>query len=411
MSNAYQSTADNSKWRIHLCALDGTFPPGSGPVLNAGDKDFVYQLNSGRQMTWSMTLDNPRCQYVLNNDCLAKVYRKNRLGNWVLLLVGDVISMEETSQGDIGKLTCIAADPFWRLNQRWLGWATDDNNQGIPYLEPATGTTDLTYLIVAALASANNGGSGEYTGTEFYTGIYFGPTIQLTGQQNICGPLYAAQVSTTIQALCATAGGPDFELVPAEPAGAWPLTTIANMNVWSHLGTLDPSCIFEYGMGRNTLASYDRIVTKSNLANIVLALPPGFPTLSAADDHTAYAIDYTSLNARGMLMYIDNSGITPLSLRQALVNGDLSIMSNPQQQLSAAPVADCPLDYTADYNVGDLVICRAFDKASDTIRFNGSVRLYGVELTSDVNDLETCTLTLTPDGASGTTFPNVPGDI
>lgn len=401
-----------SKYAIHLCALDGSFPAGSGPVLNASAKDFVYNIDSGRQMTWAMTLDNPRTPYILNNDCLAKVYRQTRLGTWQLLMVGDVVSLEEQTSGDIGTLTCIAADPFWRLNQRWIGTSTDTaSGQGLPYQDPPTTdtagtTTDLSTMIVDLLANANE---------DWNTGIELG-TVEMTGQESILGPIYVQQTAATIQSVCALDGGPDFEVVPVEPTGAWPDTIIAEMNVLTHLGFIPevdepPNATFQYGFGNLSIASYDRIITKSNLANRVLSLPQGFPSLSAADDTTAQANDTTSQANRGLFVYVDNSGVISLALRDQLVAGDLAVMSVPQQQLSITLVPNPSLDFGVDYNVGDVCGAQAYDKDTDTIRFNGTIRLYGVELTTDDNELETVTLTLTPDNESGTTFPDVPGGI
>lgn len=241
----------------------------------------------------------------------------------------------------------------------------------------------------------------------FYTGIAIGTNTASTN--SVLGPVYASYSSDIIQQICASGGGPDFEIVPNEPTGAWPGTTIGTINTVPHLGTIPlsgvpPAVTFEYGTGRSTLASYDRLLTRQQVANTIWSTPQGFPTLSAAGDTTIDVQDATSLAAIGQFDYLLASDVTTLAMRTELITEALGVMKSGQQQLTFQPTVDCPHDYGQDYKVGDIVGAMAKDPTIRSVRFNGTTRLYGVQITADENDADTTQLTLIPSQVSDSSF-------
>lgn len=387
---------DQSKWRFNITALDGSTPPGAGWVLNTAAKQFTYNINSGKSTQFIMNIDNPRANYVLSNDCLLKVYRRNRLGNYDLLMVGDVISTEETGQGDIGVITVTATDPFWRLQHRAIGMGVDARGRGVGWSDGTYAADGVTILknvdmsqAIADLVQA------AFWNAYAYTGIRIG-TVQAS-TSNPIGPIYATMIGDIIQQITTTLGGPDFEIVPVEPSGAWPNTTIGQLNVWPHLGSLTPTCIFDYGVGKHNVASYDRLVTKDGIANLIWSTPNGFPTSSAKGDSVLSATDNNSIMVRGQHEYIlSGDNLASPALRQELANETLAVLSPGRQQITFVPIVDCPSDFMVDYRVGDIVTARA--NVNGQFRFSGTARIYGVTFQINENDQETPALTLIPGG-------------
>lgn len=387
-----------------ITAIDGSTPEGSGPVWNAGSKQYTYNINAGRQAQFTMNIDNPRANFILNNPCLMKMYRRNRNNVWNLMMVGDVISTEETGQGDVGGITVVGADPFWRLAHRVIGVGIDSRGRGIGWSDGTIGadnvtvvtTKDLGTIIHDLLATLNAWGGTPYA----YTGIQAG--VREPSINNSIGPIYATIAADVIQQIVTTLGAPDIEMMPVEPTGAWPWTTIAQLNVWAHLGQANPivPAVFEYGCGKHNVQSYDRLVNRDGMATNVYSLPQGYPSVSAIGDRIISAGDITAAVAEGIREYIvaaDNL-VSP-ALRQELVNETLAVLKNPRQQITFVPVPGITQpDFMVDYHVGDVVAARAYDISTNTYRFNGTARLYGVTLQVDENDLETIALTLIPGG-------------
>lgn len=398
--------ADQSKWKLSVCALDGSFPSGSGQVFNAANKQFTYNINAGRQGQFAINIDNPRANYILSNDCLLKAYRRNRLGAYSLFMVGDIITAEESSQGDIGIVTVAAADPFWRLQHRLIpqSISLDSRGRGLGWSNGTIAADGITINFKDDVAQMIQDMVGEVN-TVWYTGITGG--ILQTSYQSTVGPVYAAYAGDQIQQMCATLGGPDFELAPHEPSGTWPGVTIATLNLYTHLGSIaiPPAAIFQYGAGKKNVASYTRLLDKSNKANVVYSLPPGFPSVNALNDSLVGDFDGTSILNSGLYEYIvsmdtssvvGSGSVTPL--RQELVDETVSILSHARQQVTFVPTVNCNLDFGVDYNVGDIVGAQAYDITTKTWRFNGTARLYGVQFTIDDNDSESAALTLIPGG-------------
>lgn len=379
---------DQSRWRYVVTDMSGGTTAGGGPVLNTSQKQFSHSKNGGKTAQFTLNIDNPKASYILSNDCLLKVYRRTRLtGQWQRLMVGDIIHAEEDGQGDTGLVTVVAADPWWRFQRRIMGLGVDALGRGTGFTDgSATGLVDIGQILVDMINAQNAG---------FNTGVSVG-TLQ-PSTTGFIGPVYAQFVGDLFQQLCATLGGPDFEIVPLEPSGFMPNTIIGQMNVWAALGSSRPNTFFEYGTGRYNVATYSRILSKDGLCNEAISLPQGFPDLISAGDNIITAQDSGSMNSIGLYQDIVPSDVVSRPLRQELANEYITVRAHARQQITFTPTVDCPYDYGVDYNVGDTVQARAF--VNGGYRYNGSVRIYGVDIAVDDNDAETPALTLIPPGS------------
>lgn len=377
------AVTDQSRWRYVMTDMSGN---PKGFAFNATGKQWGYHINAGRTAQFTINIDNPVANFILNNDSLMKVYRKTRTTNaWQLLMVGDTVQVEESAQGDVGLLTVVATDPWARLQARLIGMAMNSIGQGTGFTDgTVTSLVDLGQILADILA---------YLNSVAYTGIEMG---SLTGSTtSYIGPVYAQAVGDMFQQICNTLGGPNFEIVPVEPTGgAMPYTTIGVMNVTPTLGTYKPNTIFDYGTGKFNVQSYDRILSKDGLANMVYSPPQGFPSLSAAGDGMITASDSTSINALGMYEAIADTDVITPALRQELCNETLAIRKQARQQITFTPTVDCPYDYGVDYDVGDIVVSRAY--VNGGYRYNGTTEIYGVDISVDDQDAESPTLTLIP---------------
>lgn len=382
---------DQSKWRFVVTDMSGNANAfGTGMIQNASSKTFANSLNAGRTASCVMNIDNPAANFLLTQDALLKVYRKSRLGGaYQLLMVGDVVHVEETATNDSPTVQILAADPWFRFQHRLIGLAVDARHRGIGFTDGTVSSLkDLGQIVIDALNQANSG---------FNTGVTAG-TISGASFNTYVGPVYAIFLADLITQSCNTLGGPDIEIVPNEPSGAMPATMIGTLNIHGGatggLGQARPNTVFEYGTGSHNLSGYNRLLSKDGMANSVISLPQGWPTLIAAGDAIVAAIDVPSLNAVSLFEDVVTSDLTVGVLRQELCNEALAVRKRARQQIQISPTINCNVDYNVDYGVGDIVVCRAL--VNNTYRFNGTVRIYGVQFQLDDNDAETLTLTTIP---------------
>jgi hypothetical protein len=393
------AVADESRWKYVITDLAGGQPSGTGMIANASSKTFGYNINSARTASATMTVDNPVADYCMSNDALMKVYRRNRLGNFQLYTVGDVTVSEEDGDGNSETVTLSCTDGWFRM-KRALGVTNDSFGRGIPYyyglladqVTPAPVEIGEALLITLAILNAYS-----------YSGVTPGASTGAT--YTSYGPVYSMYFSDIIQQSCAVLGGPDFEFEPCEPVITLYGVQIATLNFYSHLGTIDPNnnAVFEYGTGKKSMATYKRVRTKANIANNVLSLPQGYPTVTAAGDHLVQKFDPASVAAIGEFDYIlENDNLVTIPMRTLLAQNALAILKQQQEQITFTPSVDCPVEFdptrTVDgsYGMGDIVQARAYSALTGKLRFNGTARVYGVNFTVDENDAETATLTLIP---------------
>jgi hypothetical protein len=217
--------------------------------------------------------------------------------------------------------------------------------------------------------------------------------------------------------------GPEFDpsTFPITPGTAVNNTVIARLNIYFPVGNFlvspgpppvfsdgHPFPVFEYGVGKHNVQSYVRTKDKSQLINQWYSFPDGFPTQNPDDDAVAVSNPATltsegtvgdSITNRGGYESVDPGqiGQESITLRQALVDADASITAVPRQQITFTPVINCDVDWAVDYFVGDVVTVRAFvadaNNGAGSWRFNGTVRIYGLDAQIDDNEQEQLNLT------------------
>lgn len=387
------SIIDQSRWKYIITDLAGNAPSGTGLLANSSNKTFSYNLNATRTATVTVGVDNPVADYCMSNDALMKVYRQNRRREWQLFTVGDVTTSEEDGDGNNEIVTLSCTDGFFRM-RRALGVTNDSLGRGIPFLY-GLGIDQLTpepVEIGAALLITL-----DFLNNVNYTGVAQGTTTGVTTTSY--GPVYAMYFADVIQQSCAILGGPDFAFVPCEPTTNAFGVQISTLNFYSHLGAIDPhtDAVFEYGIGVKNMATYKRVRSKVNVANNVLSLPQGYPTVIASGDHLIQEFDPPSIAAITELDYIlENDNLTTIPMRTLLTQNALAILKQQQEQITFTPSVDCPIEFGTDYGMGDIVQARAYSVKTGKIRFNGTARVYGINYAVDENDAETASLTLIP---------------
>jgi hypothetical protein len=212
-----------------------------------------------------------------------------------------------------------------------------------------------------------------------------------------------------------------------------------------------PFPVFEYGTGKRNVQAYRRVRDKSQLVNMWWNLPDGFPSTNHTNDPvvrtqtnvvTSEGTVQTSINRRGGYESVDptdlgseqatgpitggggggasiaevaervehftekfskmdpqealTTALTVRSMRQQLVNAEAQVTAVPRQQIQFTPVIDADTDWTVDYFVGDVVTVRAYIQETNSWRFNGTLRIYGVDATIDDNEQEQITVTTVP---------------
>lgn len=384
---------DESRWRFVLTDMNGATNTGGGLIINSQQKQFNDNLNNAKTAQCTLDITHPLADFAINADCLMKVYRKDRLGSWHLLINGDVMSQEEDGTGGDyeGSITIGCADPWWRVQHRFLGTATNVDGSGVGYTE---GTNAAP--IDAATVCQNI----LQTLIDLYPIGFTIAEVDATGTLTYIGPIYITNAGDTLSQVVNSTGGPEIEFVPNEPSGVMPNTQIATAHIRVHQGQLRPNAAFEYGTGLYNVAQYSRIRAKTGQCNIAYSPPQGFPSAPAAGDNMLFT-EGTNLATVGMYQDIVQSDVASIPLRQELCNEYVTVRQGAQQQLSITPAPNCDLDYTVDYICGDVVTARAW--INGEVRFNGTTRIFGVGFTVDENDVETPTLTLIPSSASGVT--------
>lgn len=192
----------------------------------------------------------------------------------------------------------------------------------------------------------------------------------------------------------------DFELAPSEPTADTNQSgvvgaglKIASLNIRTAIGTTKPAAIFEYGTGGRTVKSYRRITDRNGLCNQAYSL-------GGADNiDVRSSTDFTSITARGLFQEV----VTPLDLasdensllRQAWADANVNIRKVPRELITFEPSENAP-GYgsgATEYLVGDTVTGRAI--VNGDVRFNGTSRVYGVDISVDDEGKATITPTLT----------------
>lgn len=367
-----------ARWQFVLTELNGT---QIAELLNASDRRVALSLNRVPVLSGRVRLDNSYADRLLACNVLVKAYR-----NSVLRFVGPVIAAEEVSDGQAASVAFNAAGPLWRLGHRLIGKTAAGYTHGT-----AGAPVDTTTLLSTVLSTVN---------TDSYTGIDAG-TLTSTGTTSYVAWAPYKPALEGISEIANALGGPDFEVAPQEPSTVAGGTRIGLLNASAAIGSSKPAAVFEYGVGRKNVASYNRQVTVETMLNAAY----GLPSSSDGAGTVVTATDATSITAYGRLEGVVPSDGTA-DLRQRLVNEHVRIRKIPRQLIRFAPTREDPdrpgrvPQFGVDFIIGDAVPFRAVMRRQDgtvSTRVNASLRIYAVDFTIDDQGLETPTFTLTAD--------------
>jgi hypothetical protein len=194
----------------------------------------------------------------------------------------------------------------------------------------------------------------------------------------------------------------DFEFVPVEPTLSDPVTSaqpevkIADLNVALSLGQERPHAVFEFGDGAHSIKSW-RCQSSRDILNRAFALPPDFPTPNALGQvATRMAVDDVSIDDRHQLYEeVIPSDLQDPALLQALVDAYVQVRKVPRQIFSFEATASAPV-FGTDYFIADTVPVRV--TVAGEKRFEGLVRVWGIDLSIDENGEETLTPILVDEG-------------
>lgn len=351
---------------------DRAFVP-QGEIIDAYDRRVALPLNKLDTLSLKVRLDNPLADRMVTTEGYIKAYR-----NKILRYIGPIISAEEVASNAEASVAVNSVGAGWVLQKRLVG-------------KSATGRRFTSAIDRAAIVSTL---LGELN-AEDETGIVAGSMSSASSVTYTAGPY--RPMTEVITELGASFDGYDWRIFPVENwlDGILLGTNIGRLEAYPVMGTQRPEAIFEWGEGRNNIASYRRSVSRDTQANKVYhstsAGPdaPGTPTISA--------IDATSITDWGLLEDLAQADLVDATLRQKLVDEHVLVRKNPRQVINFEPHID-PANlgllpkFGVDYNVGDQIIARA--KYAGRERFNGWFRVWGVEFNLDNHGVERATLTL-----------------
>lgn len=183
----------------------------------------------------------------------------------------------------------------------------------------------------------------------------------------------------------------DFSFTPFEPVAdvnehSVAGVKIAEFNAEQVIGTDKTTTIFEAGGGNRGIKAWRHQISR-DLINRAISLPSD---ISTAD--VRQADDSLSQQARGLFEAVTPSDVGDAGMRQAWVNAQVEAKATPQHQVTFDPSSTAPT-FGTDYEVGDTVTARGI--YAGTSRFNGTVRVFKVEISIDEQGVETVSPVLT----------------
>lgn len=350
---------------------DSNFVP-QGEILNASSRKVALPLSKLSTASFQVRMDNPLADQLMTTSGYIKCYRRPYGGEWSLQHFGPIVSSEMSGDRDKGTISVNSVGAGWVLQKRLAG----KSSTGVQF----TVATDRAQ-IAKVLIDVTNAENDTHIDTTLYTPSS-GSTVTYTA-----GPY--KPVMDCITELATAIDGFDwyFNIIDNFSNGVVTGNKIASFLAAPLLSSgQKPDAAFEWGTGRNNIASFKWQVSRDTQANKVYHNTsngpdaPGFPTVSA--------LDTDSISNWGLLEDLANADLLDNSMRQNLVNEHVKVRKNPRQVIEFTPHID-PYDsgrlprYTTEWNVGDEVPARI--GFHDVTKFDAFVRVYGV--TFDINDL------------------------
>jgi hypothetical protein len=359
-----------------------------GEILQAKEREVTLNLNKLDSAKFKVRLDNPLADALMTTSGYVKAYRDDKLQYF-----GPIIAAEESFDKEgIPYIGITSSSAGWVLNKRYFGKGPMGSLWVVPSMDKA-----------AVIAN----GIDAVLNPEDHTGIIAHTAPYPSGGGPATNPFPVPPYTKALDLLNTTANvldGFDWRILPAENwiGGAFvgDGQTIATFFAQETIGAERAGAIFEWGAGRNNIASYSRIVNRevqaTRMFHHVVEGPdaPGYPTV-IRNDTDAQA-------AWGLLEETAEADLHDLTLRQGLADAHLAIRKNPKQTITFTPHIDPARtgalpNYDTDYTLGDTVVARA--RYAGVTRFNVKVRVYAVNFKLDDNNgLERAELTLLDEG-------------
>lgn len=177
--------------------------------------------------------------------------------------------------------------------------------------------------------------------------------------------------------------GFDWTIFPTEAKEVGGVMTIGQLETQEDIGKVQPNAVFEWGGSRDNLASYNRTVDVTTLANEIFSIGPAGP--EAAGSPTQTAKDVPSQETWQLRQAMAPLSALSTSLRLKLAEEALAVRKKPRQTLNIVPIVDAGSGlvptFGVDYNLGDTIRTRVL--YNGLTHLDVSARMWGTEYTLD----------------------------
>lgn len=362
-----------ARWNFELTTLNGT---RIGEMLGVDNRVVSTLVSRLPTMTGSVSLAHPMADDILADDRLILGYRDG-----TLRFLGEITDLEENAEDGTEVIGFTATSPAWRLQNRLIGKSTAAPHPGIAFGTAGT-PVDIGQIAVQIINLANADG-GSLT-----TGVQIG-TVQ-PSSATVLGPVHFKPALEAITELLTSTSAPEVEWKPILPTGAWPNTAVVQFNAYyPRMGQERPNAIFEYGIGKNNVKSYNRKKSKTGLTSRSYVLPESFPTTTSP---VMTASDAAAISTRGVHETVVDTDVIYDALRQSLATQHVEIRKHPREVVVWRPLRTADSQPFQDYFLGDSVIARAV--VGGRVRYNAWFRVYGMNFTIDKSGAEDVELEL-----------------
>jgi hypothetical protein len=342
-----------------------------GELTDAHDRQISLPLNAKPAAGFRVRMDHRHADDLLGGEVLVKAYEDGTLRE-----VFEVATAEEVADGSgIASVAVNLHSAGWaRLERRLLGRGSDGYSQGTALVPVALHTIAQTILTTVNTSAASTVAAGTFTGTA-------------TGH---VGPWHLKPVTEALQEMSATLDGFDFEIAPEEPTAS----LVGTLNVAATIGQSRTDTILEYGTGQHNIASYQRRVDLTGLANAAY-----IPGQSAVDGQLSPLItveDAASITTWGRREAVVPTDLLVEDFRRKLAYEHVTVRKQPRQLITFTPTVDA-FTYGVDFEVGDVIRARA--AVAGDVRFDALFRIYGVTWQIDDEGRAEPAVTLSPENS------------
>lgn len=371
------------QWRFILTELDGN---EVGEIWQADDRRVTIPYIGGPgagTMAGTVDGDNPMVGPMVGTSAvdrlekLLKVYRDG-----TLLTVLDLVTGEESADGGRERFSFGATGPLaTRLNTRLLGKSQEGYGDGTPLAQK-----DLGQIIANGISVVN---------AEMDTGIRVGSISP--SSNGYLDKTHFKKLGEMAVELSQLLNGPDIRIDATEPVADIHGTKIGEFHAAGFFGSLEPTAIFEYGIGKRNVASWRRPIDATGMANVAYHTAPGFPDSVEGGVLSWMWTQNAQTAHRRRREDIITADLQPEVLRSQLLSEHVRIRGYPRETIFFTPAPNADVTYGTHYREGDLVIARAVNRAGRIV-FDAIFRIYQVTFTIDSLGTENIELMLINEG-------------